>query len=236
MIPVLMYHRVGPVPAGAWVKSHYISPRLLRNHLRLMRFLGYESQTVASIAQHWPENKSFAITFDDAYASVATLASPILEDLQMKATVYVVTGHIGGTNAWDEAHGEVTEALMTEDQLRSWQKAGHEIGSHSQTHPRLATLSAEAVSLEAYASLAVIRDRFQVSAPTFCYPYGSENEAVREAIRDAGYLAACATTKGAWTPATDRYQIPRINCRKDTWTPLLFLKIMRSMRSSPRGS
>jgi len=236
MIPVLMYHRVGPVPRGALVKSHYISPRLLRHHLRLLQFLGYKSQTIAGIAQKWPSEKTFAITFDDAYASVAHLALPILSSMKVKATVYVVTDHIGGTNAWDEAEGEVTEPLMTEEQLRHWQEAGHEIGSHSRTHPRLAKLSPEAVLQEARESLEVIQHRFQVSAPTFCYPYGSENMAVREAIRDAGYHAACATTKGAWTPESDHFQIPRINCRKDTWTPLLFLKIMRSMRSSPRGN
>ena len=53
----------------------------------------------------------------------------------MTGTLYVVAGRLGGTNDWDEGP---RLRLMDADQVRAVAAAGHEVGSHTMTHPRLA--------------------------------------------------------------------------------------------------
>src|SRR5207244_4205263 len=58
-----------------------------------------------------------ALTFDDAYACVFEHAAPVLRGLGWPATVFVVTGRIGGWNEWDAPRGIARAALMDAGQI-----------------------------------------------------------------------------------------------------------------------
>ena len=65
-------------------------------------------------------DKPVLLTFDDGYADLAEYALPVLRRYGFGAGVFIVTGQVGGTNAWDEARSSGTHHLLTREQIRYW--------------------------------------------------------------------------------------------------------------------
>lgn len=117
----------------------------------------------------WPDGKRMAISlsFDDARLSQPDVGLPLLTKLGVKATFYVLPAGV-------------------EERLEGWKKivaAGHEIGSHSQTHPCTGNYAfslnnaLEDYTLERMAknlddSIANIQRLLGVKPVTFAYPCG----------------------------------------------------------------
>jgi peptidoglycan/xylan/chitin deacetylase (PgdA/CDA1 family) len=122
--------------------------------------------------------------------------------------------------------GEAPEPLMDAGQVREWLAAGHQIGSHTLTHPWLTRLSPAAAREEIFASKKRLEDAFGVPVGHFCYPYGDWNPAVRDLVAEAGYRAACTTEPGLNTSGTDAFALRRFTARypsrslKAVWTRL----------------
>ena len=77
-----------------------------------------------------PENP-IAITFDDGYLSNYEIAYPILKELNIPATIFIVTSTVG----LDESSGKVSTPHFTWDQAREMQESGIiDIHSHSHSH------------------------------------------------------------------------------------------------------
>jgi len=62
-----------------------------------------------------------------------------------------------------------------------------EIASHSLTHPNLADISCDLMEQEIRQSRMILEDIFQKSVYGFCYPFDVYNDAVKNAVRAAGY-------------------------------------------------
>jgi peptidoglycan/xylan/chitin deacetylase (PgdA/CDA1 family) len=129
------------------------------------------------------------ITFDDGYVSVLEAGLPELRRHGFTATMFVISGRLGGSNEWDEGP---RWPLMSASQVRELAAAGMEIGSHSATHPRLAGIGAGQLEAEIGDSRASIGELVGAPIRGFAYPYGSMDAAARHAVRDAGYDYACA--------------------------------------------
>jgi peptidoglycan/xylan/chitin deacetylase (PgdA/CDA1 family) len=102
---------------------------------------------------------------------------------------------------------------MDAAQVRDWLAAGHEIGSHSLTHPWLTRLPVPAAREEIAASRKQLEDLFGVPIAHFCYPYGDWNEKVRNLVEAAGYKTACTTQPGVNTPADSLFTLKRFTAR-----------------------
>jgi peptidoglycan/xylan/chitin deacetylase (PgdA/CDA1 family) len=153
--------------------------------------------------------KPIIITFDDAYADTAVYALPILRRYGFGAVVFVVTGRMGGTNAWDEAEGCGTLQLMTADQIRYWAGQGIEFGAHSRTHPDLTKLSVAEREAEIIGSKNDLSALLGLPVISFAYPYGEYNDAVRGLVRhefDLGF----STEEGMNNLRSDRHLLRRI--------------------------
>jgi peptidoglycan/xylan/chitin deacetylase (PgdA/CDA1 family)/lysophospholipase L1-like esterase len=151
----------------------------------------------SSFAAHgitnWPENKAGAVslTFDDGTQSQLSLGIPALNARGMKGTFFVITDWVGG--AWDP-----------------WKNAaiaGHEIGSHTKSHPYLTTLSTSQLIDELGGSLPLI-DAQITSQNVFslAYPYGDVNSTVSSVARDY-YSAARGVDCGLNQPPYDFYNV-----------------------------
>ncbi|MBL8259761.1 MAG: polysaccharide deacetylase family protein [Candidatus Competibacteraceae bacterium] len=68
--------------------------------------------------------------------------------------------------------------------------AGFEIANHSLHHPNLPDLAPQELGREVGDSRRILQDWFQQPVRGFCYPFGTWNPAVREAIRAAGHVYA----------------------------------------------
>ncbi|MFC6662125.1 polysaccharide deacetylase family protein [Deinococcus multiflagellatus] len=122
---VLVFHQVGAA-TGA---SLGISPDALRRRVETLRRLGYRFVTSSEAARAPAGERVAVIQFDDGFESVYQLAFPVLRELGVPGTAYVIWSRL-------DQPGSLTRAQVAE--LRA---AGWEVGTHSHSHAALADLS-----------------------------------------------------------------------------------------------
>jgi peptidoglycan/xylan/chitin deacetylase (PgdA/CDA1 family) len=103
--------------------------------------------------------------------------------------------------AWD--------GMMSWDQVRRLARDGHEIGSHSMSHPILPLLDDAALEVEVAGSRLRLEAELPAPCESFCYPNGSLDARVVEAVRSAGYRRAVTTAPGPNLPGRDPFQLTR---------------------------
>lgn len=226
----LMYHRVGNSSGRSIVPGQYVRPSILRHQLRSLIGRGYRPITLRDMLAREAYDDHFAATFDDGYAGVGELAYPVLAELQAPATIFVVAGMVGKTNEWDERIGDCTERLLDKAQLCELAAAGFEIASHTVNHVGLANRSPQELLLEVCDARSMLEDLIGQPVVGIAYPYGRWDAAAREAVIEAGYQYAVTTVRGALTPGGDPYAIPRINMRRNTFSPMLWFKIRKAYK------
>ena len=166
------------------------------------------------------------LTFDDGFENVGRHGLESLRENGFRAIQFLVADLLGKTNEWEQREGEARERLMDAAQVRDWLAAGHEIGAHTCTHPRLSQLPLAGAREEIRASKAKLEDCFGTPIRHFCYPYGDWNPAVRDAVAEAGFSTACTTRPGLNRPGGDPLCLRRLTARylsrnwKNLWAAL----------------
>ncbi len=85
---------------------------------------------------------------------------------------------------------------MQSQQARRLAEAGHEIGSHTDTHPLLPQLDNNALASELSQSRRKLANWLGTPVRGLCYPNGGHDERVERAALSAGYGYACTTRPG----------------------------------------
>ena len=159
-----------------------------------------------------PEDaQAVALTFDDAFANFASEAWPLLRDRGLPATLFVVSGHAGGTNDWGgrTQRGIPTLPLLDWDALGRLAEEGVTLGAHSRTHPDLRRVDGAALTDEVAGSAETIRARTGRTPETFAYPYGLLDARVVAAA--SGYRHACTTEMRALRGGEPPHRLPRLD-------------------------
>jgi peptidoglycan/xylan/chitin deacetylase (PgdA/CDA1 family)/glycosyltransferase involved in cell wall biosynthesis len=195
-LPVLLYHHVGPPQPGT-LSSLTVSPQRFERHVRWLVRRGYQGICPADWLRWCHEGKGLPrkpvlLTFDDGYADLVEYALPVLRRYGFGAAVYIVTGQVGGTNAWDEAQGSGTFRLMTAEQIRYWATQGIEFGAHGRTHADLRTLTSEKLKEEILGSKSDLSSLLGSRVASFAYPYGFYNQGALDCVQGAFDLAFIA--------------------------------------------
>ena len=191
---VLGYHAV----SERWPAALSIAPRHLEEHVRLLADRGFRGVTFQEAVLRPPGAKTLAITFDDAYRSVIEFALPIISRVGFVATVFAPTAFVGteepmawpGIDHWRDTEHAAELMPMSWEELQRLAEAGWEIGSHTNSHPRLPTLDDDALEDELVRSRRDIEHHLAGPCPSVAYPYGDHDARVVEAARRAGYQAA----------------------------------------------
>lgn len=102
-------------------------------------------------------------------------------------------------------------APMRPEQLRELLARGHEIGSHTVQHEILPLLDDAALRHELTASRDRLREWLGQDVVGFCYPNGSYDDRVAEAVAAAGYAYAVTTRDPAEATGVDAFRLPRID-------------------------
>jgi peptidoglycan/xylan/chitin deacetylase (PgdA/CDA1 family) len=210
--PVLTYHKLGPRPRRARLKGLYLSTMLFTRQLEELREAGFTSGVLDDCAGP-VRGKRMVVTFDDGYVNVLRHGLEPLARTGFKAIQFLVANLMGKHNEWDVPQGEVPEPMMDAAQVRDWIAAGHDIGSHTLTHPWLTRLSVSAAREEITTSRKKLEDVFGRPIRHFCYPYGDWSEAVRDLVAAAGYQTACTTEPGVNTVADSPLALKRVTAR-----------------------
>lgn len=229
---ILCYHAVSPT----WEAELSVTPERFEHQIAHLLQRGWRAVTFAEATLAPPSQRTLAITFDDAFASVKQHAAPILARHGVPATVFAPTAYMDGGKRlgwpgiehWQRsASADELEAMDWSD-LKQLVELGWEIGSHTRTHPRLTLVDDPSLTLELEASREELSDRLGRSCETIAYPYGDVDEHVVEGAKSAGYLAGAALSRGLHRLGP--YLQPRVGVYHDDSWPRFQLKIARPMR------
>ena len=217
---VLCYHALSP----GWPAQLSTSPERFERQLRQLARRGYAGTTFHDAVTGPPRRRVVAVTFDDAFRSVATLAKPVLDALGWPATVFVPSDFPGaaqlrwpGVDHWAGGAHAHELAPMDWDELAALGDAGWELGSHTCSHPRLTTVGDADLARELSESKRVCEQRLGRPCRTIAYPYGDVDARVVAATVTAGYEAAAALPSALRAGRSGpRHAYPRIGVyRKD---------------------
>lgn len=99
-----------------------------------------------------------------------------------------------------------------------------QIGAHTVTHPRLASLAPDRQRAELAASRSRLAEALGCHIAGVAYPYGGAgdfNEDTMCLVRELGFTHACANIPGAVTPATSPWRLPRFHVQDWTGAQLI---------------
>jgi peptidoglycan/xylan/chitin deacetylase (PgdA/CDA1 family) len=212
-IPILMYHCISKV-AG---RSRFnVSAEQFERQMKFLCDRGYHvvglNTFLNALETETPlPTQSVVLTFDDGFQDTFDYACPILKQFGYPGTFFLVSRLIGKSNEWMGNTPPKNARLMGWREARQMLGEGHCLGSHTATHPILPDIEPSAVKLEVEQSKRELEDRLGVQIAFFAYPYGRFNPSTQEAVRLAGYLAACSTQAGFNGPDVDRFALRRLD-------------------------
>ncbi len=105
--------------------------------------------------------------------------------------------------------------LMTADQVRQLAERGHEVGSHTLSHPILTRMDADERRREIEGARKLLQEWTRRDVIGFCYPNGDFDAEVARAVDAAGHGYACTTLSGRNDEDTNRFQLRRIDMTPD---------------------
>lgn len=224
---ILMYHHVCPqnavptdaMPLEGW--RYCISPEDFRGQLLRLRRLGWDFVSLADYIKGLTERpdtrKVAAITFDDGWLDNFVYAVPILQELDVEATIFVVSGEMCGV-PW--------KRRMSTAQLRSLHQTGVEVGAHTRSHPNLTQLNEQQLNEELAGCRDDIENTLGRQVRYLAYPGGRFNSRVVEAAQSIGYEAACSVIGSGCNSLESKFWLFRdvFSDQMDTWVDWIKLQ------------
>lgn len=229
-LTVLMYHKVDALRPGVRYLGNYVAPEAFLQQLDALLEWGYRTIGFDDWLQHvthgapLPE-RPVILTFDDGYTCFDRHAWPALRARKMGAVVFLVSGQIGGTNAWDAE--EQQEQLLDAGRIRALQSEGVVFGSHTHTHRALAQLSAAEALDELARSRATLAELLDRDVNVVSYPFSNQSALVRDLARQAGYRCAVRGKGRMNRRTTDPFGLRRIKVEQHETIQSLRWKLVR---------
>jgi peptidoglycan/xylan/chitin deacetylase (PgdA/CDA1 family) len=221
-VAVLGYHKLGP-PPEEWWSWQYVPLDVFETQILSLREEGWTAISADDLVRgldgsvELPE-RSFLVTFDDAYESLASEATvDCFERLGLRSVVFAPTEYVGGWNRFDHDI-EPREPICDWPALREIARRGVSVQSHGRSHRTFSSLSISEQLSEAADSKRVLEAELGSPVRLLAYPYGDPGAAeLPDGLRRSGYDAAFVYGGGAFElPVTDRYRLPRLAMGPDT--------------------
>ncbi len=203
-LPILMYHNVyNPENPPENLNNNYISTADLEAHLQYLKDENYyfptwqEVRDFVDMKIDLPE-KSIVICFDDASNGFIENGIPLIEEMQVPVTSFV----IGITKG--ERMAKLAEDLEYV-QLQSHSYNMHRDGGRIGHGGVFTALSYEDGMADLKQSIELLGN-----GDAFAYPFGDYTPFCRQVVEDAGFTAAVTTVNGKAYPGSDPYLLPRV--------------------------
>src|SRR5665647_3614167 len=149
---------------------------ILLLHFPISGFSPLEGYGQVSVKKWADDRKSaFTFTYDDGYISQYINVKPILDSFGFKGTFFIISGSMTDDLPGIWRYG-------TWNQFRSMSLEGHEIGSHTVTHPDLTTLTTGNISTPGTLLYELNQSKLTIEQKisnqkciTIAYPYNDYN-------------------------------------------------------------
>ncbi|MDG5814766.1 polysaccharide deacetylase family protein [Chitinispirillales bacterium ANBcel5] len=183
--PGLLFHSIVPKTG---IGLSQLSCKCFSEFLTLLKSQNKHTVSVSDLRESIHSiNDSVALTFDDGLEDFYTHAFPLLEEKNMKATLFPVASFIGKEVKWD-VFGK--KRHVSKAMLREISDRGHCIGSHSLTHANLIWLGSKMLKQELLASKQILEDITGKEIDCISFPFGGWNARVWECAKEVGYKSA----------------------------------------------
>ncbi|MGW8256398.1 MAG: polysaccharide deacetylase family protein [Thermoguttaceae bacterium] len=216
---ILMYHRIAPHVPGHPLPTWNVTPEKFREQMCGLLAKGFRPWPLRKAVEYHLQGRPiprnvFVLTFDDGYQCFYTNAWPILRELQMPATVFIVTGLLDAEGPlpfddWSAAGSPLVPASawrpMTKAQCRELSAFGLvELGLHTHEHEDFRNRP-EALRRDLATSLKTLYKCFGIHEVTFAYPYGFAGEDLADEVRSAGIICALTCDSKLVNPTSDPF-------------------------------
>lgn len=235
-IPILMYHHVSPAPGLVTVSPANFRAQMEWIVRRGWRSIGCDDLAGFLAGKPLPA-KAVLITFDDGYLDNYVHAYPVLKELGLSATIFLITGAIGDGPArpcaGDAAplppcpdHRACKQALREErgdEVMLRWSEVARmaadgtcQFHSHTHSHRRWDQEIADPsqrqqLLLEDLAqSRQTLQQRLGVDDQHLCWPQGYYDGAYLETATAVGFRYCYTTAKSINRPGHDPLRLGRI--------------------------
>jgi peptidoglycan/xylan/chitin deacetylase (PgdA/CDA1 family) len=189
-----------------------VSVKTFAAQMQALTDAGYHTVSFADLQSYvengtaLPENP-VVVTFDDGYESNYTLAYPILQQYQMKATIFAIGVSVGKTTYKDTGeamlpHFSAEEALEMEAsgliEVESHGYDIHEVEGRDTSPIRVGVLQRDDESEEDYVAFLQkdcqqMAQALSTSIGVLAYPYGQYSELSEVVLSQAGIYATVTT-------------------------------------------
>jgi peptidoglycan/xylan/chitin deacetylase (PgdA/CDA1 family) len=198
------------------------------NFVRQMESIRRGAQVLpASYSGSLPWGKpNVAITFDDAYVSVAENALPELLARGFHSTIFVPVGTLGSRPSWPVEDGspDADETVMSAEQIAPLPSSLVTLGSHTSTHPRLSRIDARNAQEEIEGSRLKLQALTAQEVRLLAFPYGDHNVSTIELCKVAGYDYVFSVTPDAVDTTDSGFVRGRVKVDPFDWPLEFFLK------------
>lgn len=209
--------RLGPAPDWRGVRIlgyHSISerrstlcvtPAAFRAQMELVAASGLESVALTGTPT---SERAICVTFDDGYRDNLEVAVPILRELGIPATVFVVSGVLDGSSTF-HWFDDPPPALTWEQARELDADPLFDVQAHTRTHPWLPRIGEDEARAEIAGGKRDLEEGLGRPVAVFCYPAGLYGEREVALVREAGYAAATTTDPGTNDSAADPLRLRR---------------------------
>ena len=178
--PILLYHHVAISPIES---QYYIHPENFALQMQALYEWGFTPIPLSLLVKAITEGaelppRPVVISFDDGRLDIYENAFPIMQKYGFVGVFYVISG------------GLDDPGLVGVDALKEMAAAGWEIGSHSQSHADLSTLSRDASYREVVRSRYELEDALGFPITSFAYPFGTITDLAGDLVHVAQYQSA----------------------------------------------
>jgi len=188
-VPILLYHRFGPVASD----SMTVTTTLFESQLKYLRDNGYKVIPLGELTDYYlgkrqaPQPHSVAITVDDGHISVYRDVFPLVRKYRIPVTLFIYPSAI--SNA---------PYAMTWAQLKEMQETGLlEFQSHTFWHPnfkkdkkRLKPAEYESfVGMQLRKSKEKLEKELNIRVNMLAWPFGIYDDDLIHKAKEAGYVA-----------------------------------------------
>ena len=204
-VPILMYHVINEPPPGAPFPGLYVPTSEFAEQMQALASAGFHAVTMDQMLAYWrdgtplPAGKPIVLSFDNGYSSQYNNALPVLRKL----------GWAGVENL--QLSGlPPSQGGLSQSQIRGLLAAGWELDTQGISHADLITLDSEQLHYQVAVARETLKRRYGVPVRWFCYPSGHYDQAVIDAVKEAGYVGSTTVVPGWASPAEDPYRLPRL--------------------------